>query len=109
MISWRGGAEVEGRTTSEGTISLHGVLAPAFQMVRLPRIWDDSERQERERSAGNQIDDLAKRMREAFDLWMVCAAELAKRIRCVPRPSESDPWRRGKGDSLAGEEPETTH
>jgi hypothetical protein len=78
-------------------------------MIRLPRIWDDPERRKREKSAGNQIDDLAKRLRKAFDQWMVCTAELAKRIRYIPPPSERDPWRRGKGDFLTGEEPETTH
>jgi hypothetical protein len=57
-----------------GRISGSGV--PAYEMISVPRAWDDARRREREVSAGKQIDALAARFRGALHAWTESVAEL---------------------------------
>lgn len=110
-IAWRGDLEIEGRATPQGALSLQGMSVSAFEMIVVPRIWDDPKRRARERSADHEISGLAKRFRDALDAWTGSVGELAKRLRYVPAPPGASSRGRVReplpDDGDAG--PETTH
>jgi hypothetical protein len=108
---WRGDLEIAGRTASDGAFSLHGMSLPAFEMIVVPRIWDDPKRREREASAAQQIDGLAGRFRGALDAWAASVSELGRWLRHEPGPARAPSRRRRRepfpDDGDGG--PETTH
>jgi hypothetical protein len=109
--AWRGDLEIEGRTSPDGAFSLHGMSVVAYEMIVLPRIWDDPKRRAREASADARIDGLAKRFRGAVDAWTASVGELVRWLRYAPGPRRPSS-RRGRrepfpDDGDAG--PETTH
>lgn len=81
VIAWRGEMELEGRAMPDGTFGFHGMSVPAYEMVVVPRIWDDPKRREREPSAVHQIGGLAERFRRALDVWTGSVGELARWLR----------------------------
>lgn len=109
--AWRGDLEIDGRTTPVGAFSFHGMSVPAYEMIVVPRIWDDPKRRERETSAGKEIDGLAERFRGALNAWMASVGELVTWLRHAPAPPRtSSRHRHGEAlpdDGDAG--PETTH
>jgi hypothetical protein len=110
-IAWRGGLELEGRTSPNGAFAFHGMSVSAFEMIVVPRIWDDPKRREREASAGAQIDGLAKRFRGALDAWTANIDELLRWLRYAPGPprTPSRPPRSKRLLGNGGAGPETTH
>lgn len=110
-IAWRGDLELEGRTSPDGAFVLHGVSVSAFEMIVVPRIWDDPKRRAREASAGEQIDGLARRFRGALDAWTASIGELVRWLRYAPgsprTPSRPPRSKRLPGNGGAG--PQTTH
>ena len=108
---WRGDLEIEGCTSPDGAFSLHGMSVAAFEMIVVPRIWDDPKRRAREASADARIEGLAKRFRGAVDAWTASVGELERWLRYAPGPRRPSS-RRGRrepfpDDGSAG--PETTH
>jgi hypothetical protein len=75
---WRGDLEIGGHTSPEGVFALQDMSVRAFEMLAIPRIWDDPGRQQRERSAGARIDDLANRLRGALDVWAASVGDLVQ-------------------------------
>ena len=109
--AWRGDLEIEGRTSPDGAFSLHGMSVPAFEMIVVPRIWDDPKRRAREASADARIDGLAKRFRGAVDAWTASVGELVRWLRYAPGPRRPSS-RRGRREPFpddGGAGPETTH
>jgi len=70
--------QIQARAAPDGTLAMTGMSIPAFEMVRLPRVWDDPTRREKERGAGAQLDRLVRRFRSALDVWMGSVAELGR-------------------------------
>ena len=109
--AWRGDLEIDGRTTPGGAFSFHGMSVPAYEMIVVPRIWDDPKRRAREASAGQQIDGLAERLRGALDVWTASVGELVRWLRYAPGPPRTSSRRRRSevfpDDGDVG--PETTH
>ena len=109
--AWRGDLEIEGRTSPDGAFSLHGMSVAAFEMIVVPRIWDDPKRRAREASAGARIDGLAQRFRGAVDAWTASVGELVRWLRPAPGPLRPSS-RHGLGEPFPGDGgagPETTH
>jgi hypothetical protein len=110
-IRWRGGLEIQGETSIHGEFAVHGMSVPAYEMIVVPRIWDDPKRREREASAVKPIDALAVRFRKALDAWTDSVAELAGWLHNAPVPPRVRPGRRRRKpfpyDDGSG--PETTH
>lgn len=108
VSAWRGDLEIDGRSTPDGTISFQGMSVPAFEMIVVPRVWDDPKRRAREPSAAKQIDGLARRFRAAWDAWTASVGELAKWLRYASvRPRARAGRRPFPDDRDAG--PETKH
>ncbi len=110
-IAWRGDLEIEGRTSPDRAFSFHGMSVPAYEMIVVPRIWDDPRRRAREVSADQQIDGLAGRFRGALGAWTASIGELVRWLRYAPGPPRAPSRRRRRepfaDDGDAG--PETTH
>jgi hypothetical protein len=110
-IAWRGDLEIDGRSTPDGVFSVQGMSVSAFEMIVVPRIWDDPRRRAREASADKQIDGLAVCFRGALDAWTASVGELVRWLQYAPGPSRarargrrSEPF---PDDGDAG--PETMH
>jgi hypothetical protein len=109
LPSWRGEPEIGAGTDADGAIVLKDVAVQAFQMIVLPRCWDDPRRQAKERSAHKDIDQLAARFRRGFDDWMAGVTALVGWLRHAPKPAPKA--RRGRGGPVRerGGRSETTH
>ena len=110
-LRWRGDLEIKGRTALDGAFSLHAMSVPAYELIVVPRIWDDPRRREREASAAQQIDGLAGRFRGALDAWTASVGELVRWLSHAPGPRPA-PSRRRRLDPLPDDGdagPETTH
>jgi hypothetical protein len=109
-IRWRGELELEGEA-SLGEFALHGMSVPAFEMIVVPRIWDDPRRREGEASAARPIDALAARFRGALNAWTESVAQLADWLHHAPAPPRAQSAQRRREpfphDDDVG--PETTH
>jgi hypothetical protein len=110
-LLWRGDLEIKGRTAPDGAFSLDAMSVPAYELIVVPRIWDDPRRREREASAARQIDGLAGRFRGVLDAWTASVGELVRWLRHAPGPRRA-PSRRRRLDPLPDDGdagPETTH
>ena len=58
---------------------------------RLPRIWDDPGRRDREQDSGEDLARLAGRFRNALEQWTGSVTELARWIRYSPPPTDAKP------------------
>jgi hypothetical protein len=83
--------EVDARCSSEGLVSLKGVSISGFRIVRIPRIWDDPRRRKAEKDIGGELISLARRLRDASEVWTESIAELVRWIRYSPPPPELRP------------------
>jgi hypothetical protein len=108
VVSWRGELEIQARAALDGTLALSGMSIPAFEMVRLPRVWDDPARREKERDAGAQLDRLARRFRSALDVWMSSVAELGRWNSLAADAARPRGRTRGVS-SRSDDEPQRTH
>jgi hypothetical protein len=109
-IRWRGELELEGEA-SLGEFAFRGMSVPAYEMIVVPRIWDDPRRREGEAYAARPIDALAARFRGALGAWTESIAQLAGWLRHAPaRPhAPSGSRRRGTFPQDDDVGPETTH
>lgn len=110
-IAWRGDLEIDGRSTPDGALSVQGMSVSAYEMIVVPRIWDDPRRRARETTADKQIDGLAGCFRVALNAWTASVGELVRWLRYAPAPSRARARRRRsepfRDDGDAG--PETMH
>jgi hypothetical protein len=84
-----GEIELDTRCSAAGVISLKALSVEAFRIVRIPRVWDDPERRDREKGAARDLALLARQFRQAVDAWTASVAELARWIRHTPAPKTS--------------------
>jgi hypothetical protein len=77
VMGWRGEVEVEGRL-ADGVSYLHGLKVPTWQMVRPPRAWDDTQRQDKD--VRDQLAQLARRFQAALTEWMDLVRDLGHAI-----------------------------
>ena len=108
-ISWCGSVELEGRTAPHGSFSLSALKLPAFEMVAVPRIWDDSRRRDKEPTGVKPIVELAKRFSDAVEQWRTSLGELVKWLEHRPAPRPPRPPRGGRPRGGPGPGPETVH
>lgn len=108
---YRGDLEIAGRSTLDEEFCFDRISVSAFDMIVVPRMWDDPDRREKERSADSRIDALAERFRAAADAWTARIGELVAWLRYTPGEG-GDPSPRRGGRSRrhgGGGGPETTH
>jgi hypothetical protein len=79
-----GEIELDTRCSAAGVISLKALSVEAFRIVRVPRVWNDPERRDREKGAARDLALLARQFRQAVDVWTASVAELARWIRHTP-------------------------
>jgi len=108
-LAWCGSVELEGRTAPDGTFSLSAMSLPAFEMVVVPRIWDDPRRRQRESKDAKAIDGLAKRFNEAVEVWRTSVGELVKWLEHRPAPRTPGRPRGRRSPGGRGSGPETVH
>lgn len=100
---WRGDLEIAGRTTAELDFSFDGMSVSAYEMIVVPRNWDDPVRREKEPSAHARIEGLAERYRAALDVWTASVTKLATWLRHTPAetpfPSPGPGRKSGKPDA----------
>jgi hypothetical protein len=108
-IRWRGDLELEGETSLHGEFALRGMSVPAFEMIVVPRIWDDPKRREKEPFGAQHIDALARRFRRAIDAWTSSVTGLVSWLRHTPTSQGPSRSRHApfSHDDEGG--PETTH
>jgi len=106
VLGWRSDVEVESRCTEDGELLLEGVSVSAFRLVPVPRVWDDSEKREKEPDGGEHLVELAGRIKAAMDEWSGTLVELGRWIRYGPPQPEAveDPF-----DDIDDDDPETVH
>jgi hypothetical protein len=76
--------ELAARCNAAGVISLKALSVDTFRIVRVPRVWDDPDRRDREKGAARDLARLAGQLRQAFDAWTGSVAELSRWIRYAP-------------------------
>lgn len=69
MLGWQGLPTVDVECGPDGELRFGGVKLAAFQMIELPRQWDDPEREPDEHPA-RQLRELLGRVRSALHAWM---------------------------------------
>ena len=106
---WRGELELEGAAAPDGSFALHGISSSSGELIVIPRVWNDSRRQEREGSATKRIDELAARIRKGLDGWLESVDELARWLRYAPGSAPARPGQRGRSADGHDSGPETTH
>ena len=66
----RQNVKIKSQCTAQGELSLTGLSVSAFQLVRLPRVWDDPGRRDFEKSYGKELARLALRFKMALERWL---------------------------------------
>jgi len=98
IVAVTGGREnvkIKAQCTAQGELSLTGVSVSAFQVVRVPRAWDDPDRRDAEKSIGKELARLALRFKMALQEWTSKVGELGNWVRYSPPPPEAkplEPW-----------------
>ena len=88
-------AKLEVQCKPEGDLSLTGVSVSAFQLVQVPRVWDDPARRDAEKGNSKELARLSQRFKMALEEWISSVAELGNWIRYTPPPPEAkplEPW-----------------
>jgi hypothetical protein len=97
VLGGHGDLDVQMHFKPDGLTSLSGVTISGFRIVRVPRVWDDPDRREAERSPKKELGSLARTFKATFDEWMKSVSELATWIgtrRYRPERSRSNPGSR---------------
>jgi hypothetical protein len=76
ILAWQGEPDLEVACGPGGLLRLKGVQIEAFQIIELPRKWDDPE-QEPDDDPSQQLDALFRRIRAALHAWMEAVDALA--------------------------------
>jgi hypothetical protein len=77
----------------------------------MPRVWDDTERHNTERTSQAELSRLARTFKATFDEWTKSVSELATWIRYSPPPPGArpiEPWFDDQSEDDDGG-PETIH
>ena len=96
----------------DGVASLNGVRISGFRTVRVPRVWDDPDRREAEKSPQVELGRLARTFKATFDEWTKSVSELATWIRYSPPPPGAkpiEPWFEDQSEDDDDRGPETIH
>ena len=112
VLGGRRDLEVLVHLKPDGLASLSGVKISGFRIVRVPRVWDDPDRRETERSPAVELDSLAWTFRATFDEWTKTVSELATWIRYSPPPPGAklvEPWFEDQSEDDEDGGPETIH
>jgi hypothetical protein len=110
VLGGHGDVEVHAHCKPDGVVSLAAVAISGFRLVRVPRVWDDSER--RREDLGADLRGLARGFKTALDEWTRSVSELATWIRYSPPPPEAkpaEPWVEDQSEDDNDSGPETTH
>ncbi len=99
--------EVQCKTQEE--LSLAGAWVSAFQLVRVPRVWDDPDRRDAEKGNSKELARLARRFKMALEEWISSVVELGNWIRYSPPPPEAKPLEPWFEDEEENGGPETIH
>ncbi len=81
---------IEAKSNAAGLMSLKGISVAGFRLVRVPRVWDDPDLRNAEKSAASELSRLAQMFRYSLDEWSASIAELAKGIRYTPPPPDAE-------------------
>jgi len=68
IVSWCGEPEIKLSSSPAGQLYLHSVNLPAFQLIRLPRHWDDPDRRP-DPSPDRELLDFFRRVKHARAAW----------------------------------------
>ena len=112
VLGGHGDVEVHAHCKPDGVVSLQAVALSGFQMVRVPRVWDDPDRCETESGLRADLGGLARRFKVALDEWTKSVSELATWIRYSPPPPDArpaEPWFEDQSEDDDDGGPETTH
>jgi hypothetical protein len=101
--------EIQTQCRAEGALSLSGLSISGFRLVRIPRVWDDPQRREREKDISEELTGLAHRFRDAHDEWTKSVADLATWIRYSPPPGDARAIEPRFEDESEGGGPESIH
>ncbi len=80
---------IDSKPDSTGRLSIEGLSIKGFRMVRVPRIWDDPDRREKEKGAGTELARLARKFRYSMEEWNTAIIELSRWIRYAPPPDDA--------------------
>ncbi|MBN2318861.1 MAG: hypothetical protein JXR49_07280 [Acidobacteria bacterium] len=80
---------IDSKLDSTGRLSIEGLSIKGFRMVRVPRIWDDPDRREREKGIETELARLAGKFKFSLDQWKTAISELSRWIRCTPPPDDA--------------------
>jgi hypothetical protein len=89
ILGWLGEVQIESKCDSIGRLSFQAVSISGFLMVRVPRIWNDSERQDAEKGAEAELSRLAQKLKHSMHEWNASVVELVRWIRYAPPPSDA--------------------
>jgi hypothetical protein len=107
-----GELNIESGCDSAGRLSITGVTITGFRILRVPRVWNDLDRQDAEKGAERELSGLAQKFKYSIDEWRASIAELAKWIRYTPPPADANqiepPFEEYEEESDEGG-PETIH
>lgn len=95
VLGGHGDVEVQAHCKPDGVVSLKSLAISGFLTIRVPRVWDDSERRVAERDPRDERGRLARRVKTALDEWTKSVSELATWIRYSPPPQGAkpvEPW-----------------
>jgi hypothetical protein len=112
ILGWLGEVQIESKCDSAGCLSFQAVSISGFLMVRVPRMWNDSERQDAEKGAEAELSLLAQKFKHSMQEWNASVVELVRWIRYTPPPSDIkriEPQFNDLEDEDVENDPETIH
>lgn len=111
VLGGHGGLEVQAHGGPNGAISLSAVAITGFRMVRVPRVWDSSERRASEGDPRHEFARLARTLTMTLDDWTDSISALATWIRYAPPPPGAKPIEPWFDDQSEDDDdgPDTTH
>ncbi len=79
ILAWQSDPVAKVTCGVGGELKLDSIEIAAFQIIELPRRWDDTDRKQDEHPAG-QLDELFARARAALQAWMQAVDHLRPRM-----------------------------
>lgn len=95
VLGGHGDLEIRAHGSQDRLVSLSAVAIAGFRMVRVPRVWDSSERRASEGDPCREFARLARTFTVALDDWTESISALATWIRYAPPPPGAkpiEPW-----------------
>ena len=69
ILAWQGEPEIRFTCTRSGELRLEAIALKAFQMIALPRSWDDSDR-EKDNDPRGELTAMFRRVKAALMAWV---------------------------------------